>query len=924
MPIPEATIRQVKEEADLLALCTRYGLALTRKGGDYFTRCPWHEDDTPSLSITPAKGLFHCFGCGAKGNAIQFVQKMEGISFPAALEKVTQGNGWPSTAAGKSPGPKIQNRLSEEEMAAAMSRHHADRLQTVLESAFMHMETLYRQTPEAKRYMAQTRGLPFLASLSESSPLRLGFCSASFGIRFDEKDKAYLIELGLMREDGKPHFENCVIFPLRDAAGILWGLYGRRISDKAAPVAAALGAGSHYFMRGERKGVYAIHDWTFARGGGSDFVYLTESVIDALSVHQLGVPSVLALHGINGFTPCHEEWLKQKSIRTVFLLLDGDRPGREASVKLATRLKDMGYACHIVELPDGQDPNSFFSLAAPGAVPRTLNDLQALPGYPRPLAAQLLRLKKDGDTYTLATPRRTYAITGLTAVGFDRLRVTVKASSPQNPARFHIDSLDLYVAKARAAFADGLYSELGGKAEEVHQELKTLIPLLEEARLSMKDTPAEKAVPVMTEEQKADALSALKDPALVKNLLKGFEDLGMIGEEKAKLIGYLGTVSRLLDLPLGMLVVSRSGAGKTALQDAICSLVPEESLIKYTRLTGQALFYKEQDGLKYKVLAIEEEDGMQQALYSIRTLASSQRLTVATTRSDPKTGKLKTDEYTVEGPVFIMIATTNPDSLDAETRSRFIILTIDESKEQTQKIMEARKAAYTLEGRLKGREKKAFLGRFHDMQRLLKSIEVVNNFAPYLDYPFDRLQMRREFGKYMTLINTITLLHQYQRPQKTMQVNGESVPYIEVTEEDIALANKLVLEFFPNSIDELAPHTRRLTGEIGKLIAKKEGEARFTRKELRDACGWNDYSIRQGLEQLCTLGYVGKVGGQNGVAYQYELLIDAGTEDRTSLFLTSVEELKKRLATAASGATAAGMAGAEAGSGAAKMKKGEA
>jgi hypothetical protein len=509
------------------------------------------------------------------------------------------------------------------------------------------------------------------------------------------------------------------------------------------------------------------------------------------------------------------------------------------------------------------------------------------------------------------TPRRSYAVTGLSAVGFDRLRVTLKCSPIQNPARFHIDSIDLYVAKARSAFVDGLCAELGGNAEEAHQELKALIPLLEEARLKLKEGSAESAAPEMDEADKADALAALKDPNLIQNLLKGFEDLGMIGEEKAKLIGYLGTVSRFLELPLGMLIISRSGAGKTALQDAICSLVPDESLIKYTRLTSQALFYKEQDGLKYKVLAIEEEDGMQQALYSIRTLASSQRLCVATTRSDPKTGKLKTDEYTVEGPVFIMIATTNPDALDAETRSRFIILTIDESEAQTKKIMDARKAAYTLEGRMRLKEKKTFLSRFHAMQRLLKPIEVVNNFAPFLDYPFDRLQMRREFGKYMTLINTIALLHQYQRPQKGMRINGEAVPYIEVTETDITLANELVLAFFPNSLDELAPHTRRLTAEIAKFIKARGGDTRFTRKDLRDACGWNDYSIRQGLEQLCTLGYVGKVSGQNGVAFLYELLIDAESEDRRGLFLTSVDELKARLSAAAA-------------PGAAKKKKAEA
>jgi DNA primase catalytic core len=322
MPIPEATIRKAKQETDLLALCDTYGLKLTRKGIDYFARCPWHQDDTPSLSITPAKGLFHCFGCGAKGNVLQFIQLMEGASFPAAVKKAEALIG--KATAAPDPILKTENRLSGGEIAAALERHRADRLQTLLESAFMHMETLFRQSSEAREYMAQKRGLPFLLSPAVGSPLRLGFCTPSFGIRFDPKDKDLLIDLGLFREDGKPHFENCMVFPLRDAEGILRGLYGRRIS----------GEGSHYFMRGERKGVFALHDGSghlgggFAKGG-SDFAYITESVIDALSLHQIGIPSVLALHGVNGFTPCHEEWLKAKGIRTVYLLLDGDRPGKE-------------------------------------------------------------------------------------------------------------------------------------------------------------------------------------------------------------------------------------------------------------------------------------------------------------------------------------------------------------------------------------------------------------------------------------------------------------------------------------------------------------------------------------------------------------------------------------------------------------------
>ena len=124
MPIPEAKIREVKDGADLLALCNRYGLELTKKGADYFARCPWHKDDTPSLSITPGKNLFHCFGCGAKGNAIQFVQKMEGLSFPDAFTKVVQKNGKKTVPVAPSP------------FTAA---HQAEHMQATLEKALQHM-----------------------------------------------------------------------------------------------------------------------------------------------------------------------------------------------------------------------------------------------------------------------------------------------------------------------------------------------------------------------------------------------------------------------------------------------------------------------------------------------------------------------------------------------------------------------------------------------------------------------------------------------------------------------------------------------------------------------------------------------------------------------------------------------------------------
>jgi DNA primase len=143
-------------------------------------------------------------------------------------------------------------------------------------------------------------------------------------------------------------------------------------------------------------------------------------------------------------------------------------------------------------------------------------------------------------------------------------------------------------------------------------------------------------------------------------------------------VGYLAAVSRKTDEPLSVLIQSRSAAGKSTLQDAVLSLVPDEDYVKYTRITDQALFYKDEDSLVHKILAIEEEVGMGGAAYSIRNIQSSKKITVAATGKDPGTGKMKTEEYTVNGPVAVMITTTAAE-LEGETASRFLFLTIDES-----------------------------------------------------------------------------------------------------------------------------------------------------------------------------------------------------------------------------------------------------
>jgi hypothetical protein len=509
--------------------------------------------------------------------------------------------------------------------------------------------------------------------------------------------------------------------------------------------------------------------------------------------------------------------------------------------------------------------------------------------------------REEAGGWRVAFGERTYRVRGLTAAGFDRLRVNLRVEAA---SRMHLDTLDLYAHRSRAGLVKELARLFEREEEELAREVASLIETLEGLRVEMakKSTEVSRAPRVeISEREKDEALRMLRAPDLMERVLADFERVGCVGEKTTLTVAYLGTVSRLLEDPLGLMIVSRSGAGKSSLQDAVCEFVPEEDLVKYTRLTGQALFYKEEDSLAHKVLAVDEERGAEEAAYSIRNLQSAQVLSIAATRTDPQTGKLRTEEYRVRGPVFIMFTTTSPEAMDYETRNRFVQAGVDESAEQTRRILMKQRQADTLEGVLRREEGRLIRRRHHNVQRLLRPLRVVNPFAPALAYPDGRLQMRREQKKYLTLIKSIALLHQHQREVKRARRADVEIDYIEVAPSDIALANALARQVLGRSLDELAPPTRQLLKHLVALTARGGDNARlFTRQEVREATGWSDWQVRVHLHHLIELEYVVVASGRNGKRLTYELLFDGDPEEdgRYLAGLVEVGEVIERRAAA--------------------------
>jgi len=453
-----------------------------------------------------------------------------------------------------------------------------------------------------------------------------------------------------------------------------------------------------------------------------------------------------------------------------------------------------------------------------------------------------------------------------------RLKATVKVGSSVEGGPFFLETVDLYSARSREAFTRKAAEFLIEDEAKVAADVGRLVEWCERWEAGKAE---KQAAPEMTQAEREEALAFLHDPKLMTLILEDFEACGLSGEENNKLTGYVAAVSRKLEEPVSVLIQSRSAAGKSSLQDAILRFVPPEELEKYTRLTGQALFYKAENGLCHKVVAIEEEAGAREASYSIRNLQSSKYLSIATTEKDSTTGKMKTVEYRVKGPVALMLTTTAVD-MDFETANRFLTLTIDESREMTERILAHQRRLETVEG-LKGkREMEAVVRRHQNAQRLLRPLAVVNPYAPTLTFPAGALRARRDQKKYLGLIRAIAFLHQYQREAKVyrdpsgLSTQAEAVEYIEATKADVEAAHRLLGGVLGRMGEDLSAPGRALFGEIRKLAGKAK-EAVFTRRAIREACGWSDFQVKTHLGELVELEYLWAVTGRKGKEYVYEL-----------------------------------------------------
>ncbi|MGH9969079.1 MAG: CHC2 zinc finger domain-containing protein [Pyrinomonadaceae bacterium] len=904
MLIDKTEIERVKRANELVSFIRSRGVALTQRGKQLVGLCVFHPDTEASLIVDPKKQLWNCLGaCHEGGDVYRFVMKADGVDFREAHRRL----------GGHEPEAKSVAVEDQQWLERAVAHYHARLLQTLAAQDYLRSRGI-----TAAEFVTSFRigyveaGSAGILPAGAATPL-------SLMAKLPAEGRRALRRVGVLTGSGRELLRGCVVFPLVAAvgphSGHVVGLYGRSIEGRR-----------HLYLPGERHGIFNPQG-----AKNTDEVIITESIIDAAALWSAGLRNVIPTYGVTGLTDEIISHLVECRVKRVMLMLDADEAGRAAAQEMSQRLAAVNIEGRSVEV-SAKDAAEFIAAGGTAEQIRAiiesapLNQLsqelnlyrtaapintQAPSGAAcAPTQTTSLQIETSADGSMLFTvDGREYRIRGLSPVGLERLRVNVRLTINSN---FHLDTLDLYHARARAVFAQGAAKLCGVGEQQVSADLLQMIEKLEAARLALRKNgdDANKNDAPMTPAERDAALQYLKNPQLTECIVEDFRKCGLVGERATVLTAYLAAISRKLSEPLAVLIVARSGAGKSALQDALCAFVPPEEAVRVTRLTGQALFYKDPYSLQQKVLAIAEDEGALQAVYSLRNLASEQHLSIAATRTDPNTGKLHTEHYEVYGPVVIVLTTTSPEAFDEETRSRFVQLTMDESVEQTRAILERQRHRYTLAGVMEQATSEQVRRLHHNAQRLLRPLKVVNPFMEYLTYPAERLLFRREQQKYLSLMNAIALLHQQQRETKREVEGDVEVEYVEVTVEDVALANQLAKDVLARALDELAPPVRGMYEELRALCARRAEELKcdvdnvqLSRREIREATGWSDWQVRSYCQKLVELEYLYATVNGNGRPCVYSL---ARADDQGVIELrglTDVEEIKRRLKEKAKAAT---------------------
>lgn len=347
--IDRETRQRIIDAADIVEVVSDY-VSLKRRGQNYIGLCPFHNERTPSFSVSPSRGICHCFGCGKGGTPVNFIMELEHMTFTEALLHLAK---------------KYNIEVPDREMTSqeVEAENHRQALMAANEFGLAHFEERLENSDEGRNI-----GLAYLLERGVSPQMikrfHLGYSLDSFDDLINHaRSKGYplenLIEVGLIgkSQQGKDYdrFRGRVIFPVFSVSGRVVAFGGRRLSDAKKEVAKYINSPESeiYSKRRELYGLYQSR----AAIRREDSVILVEGYLDVISLHQSGVENVVASSGTS-LTIQQIEQLRRLT-RNVTVVYDTDAAGIKASLRGIDMLLSSGMTVHVLQFPDGDDPDSY-------------------------------------------------------------------------------------------------------------------------------------------------------------------------------------------------------------------------------------------------------------------------------------------------------------------------------------------------------------------------------------------------------------------------------------------------------------------------------------------------------------------------------------------------------------------------------------
>ena len=451
-----------------------------------------------------------------------------------------------------------------------------------------------------------------------------------------------------------------------------------------------------------------------------------------------------------------------------------------------------------------------------------------------------------------------YRITNLEFAKSGKLKATLSLSSKGSILCKDVISLDKATQRKRFVLA--------AKDPEVDLDIIKIEDLvrkqIEKEEKEKLEKP--KQLYVMTENEKKEAVSFLENtPHLLSEVIKTTNNMGVVGEETVRLMVYLAFTSRITEAPISITVKGESSSGKSFGCQCVKKLIPEEGYHFITRATQQAFYHLPEDGMRHKIIYINELPGSESADYSIRTAQSEGDLVLMLPVKDPVTGDMETKEKRVKGPCGFLVTTTQPAG-HAENETRNFSIFTDDSPGLTRKIgdITSRKALgeeFNVDDRR--------LNLFKNTQRLLNpDFKVVIPYAREVfgAFPDKPVRIRRDRERFRELISIITILHQFHRKQVKRDNN---FTILEATLADYYIARMVAGDTLLHTIYEFGPCSKQIWDALKEMEDDHSKETTedgfpmtesmtFKYKDVAQFLGWKVQKTKKWSLTLLNAGIV--------------------------------------------------------------------